>query len=475
MSIVLDDLTARLDTLAKAVLSQPLARIIGCSRVTIRPLSLRGKAFFQLEYQQGQKVTHRNVTKGELPGLFAQELDGLYLQAVLCTETETRQYIRKTNGSYKCTAKGEAQRTAAPKAHDRRKEYILAEGENIPALVDLGVFTPDLRIVKAKYDKYKQINRFIELVDDAFRASEQQEITILDFGCGKSYLTFILYYYFTVKRGVKATILGYDLKEDVVEHCNAIAQKYGYDGLRFVVSDVTRDTLADTHVDMVVTLHACDTATDYALWYAVEKGVKHIFSVPCCQHEINATIHKGGDFDVLLRHGLLQERFSALLTDSIRAAVLEDMGYTVDVIEFIDFAHSPKTSCSAASRTAARARGTFPPRGSLPKNTASARRFWSLRRKNVSARKTPPFKRCFLFLTGECFRSKIMPAVPQNGGRSDIHGLLSIDGYGRADRLRAGRRRSGDLPHRGDDAPRARGLRHRMRDLRHSQLRHGQP
>ena len=227
MSIVLDDLTAQLDTLTKAVLSQPLARI-GCSRVTIRPLSLRGKAFFQLEYQQGQKVTHRNVTKGELPGLFAQELDGLYLQAVLCTETETRQYIRKTNGSYKCTAKGEAQRTAAPKAHDRRKEYILAEGENIPALVDLGVFTPDLRIVKAKYDKYKQINRFIELVDDAFRASEQQEITILDFGCGKSYLTFILYYYFTVKRGVKATILGYDLKEDVVEHCNAIAQKYGY-------------------------------------------------------------------------------------------------------------------------------------------------------------------------------------------------------------------------------------------------------
>ena len=182
MSIVLDDLTARLDTLTKAVLSQPLARI-GCSRVTIRPLSLRGKAFFQLEYQQGQKVTHRNVTKCELPGLFAQELDGLYLQAVFCTETETRQYIRKTNGSYKCTAKGETQRTAAPKAHDRRKEYILAEGENIPALVDLGVFTPDLRIVKAKYDKYKQINRFIELVDDAFRASEQQEITILDFGC----------------------------------------------------------------------------------------------------------------------------------------------------------------------------------------------------------------------------------------------------------------------------------------------------
>ena len=341
MSIVLDDLAARLDTLTKAVLSQPLARI-GCSKVTIRPLTLRGKPFFQLEYQQGQKVVHHNVTKGALPELFAQELDGLYLQAVLCTETETRQYVRKANGGYKCTAKGTAQRAAAPKAHDRKKEYLLAEGENIPALVDLGVFTQDFRIVRAKYDKYKQINRFIELVDDAFRATERQEITILDFGCGKSYLTFILYYYFTVKRGVKATILGYDLKEDVVEHCNEVAQKYGYDGLHFVVSDVTSDTLADTHVDMVVTLHACDTATDYALWYAVEKGVEHIFSVPCCQHEINATIHKGGNFDLLLRHGLLQERFSALLTDAIRAAVLEDMGYTVDVIEFIDFAHSPK-------------------------------------------------------------------------------------------------------------------------------------
>ena len=349
MSIVLDDLTARLDTLTKAVLSQPLARI-GCSRVTIRPLSLRGKAFFQLEYQQGQKVTHRNVTKGELPGLFAQELDGLYLQAVLCTETETRQYIRKTNGSYKCTAKGEAQRTAAPKAHDRRKEYILAEGENIPALVDLGVFTPDLRIVKAKYDKYKQINRFIELVDDAFRASEQQEITILDFGCGKSYLTFILYYYFTVKRGVKATILGYDLKEDVVEHCNAIAQKYGYDGLRFVVSDVTRDTLADTHVDMVVTLHACDTATDYALWYAVEKGVKHIFSVPCCQHEMNGQI-EGGNLSLLTKYGLLKERFSALATDAVRASLLEYMGYKTQVLEFVDFSHTPKNVMIRAVKT----------------------------------------------------------------------------------------------------------------------------
>ena len=229
-----------------------------------------------------------------------------------------------------------------PRRTTAKKEYILAEGECIPALVDLGVFTADFRIVRSKYDKYKQINRFIELVDDAFQSSQREEITILDFGCGKSYLTFLLYYYFTVKRGVKAKIIGYDLKEDVVGRCNDIAARYGYENLRFVVADVTRDALYGEHIDMIVTLHACDTATDYALHYAMERGVKYIFSVPCCQHEVNAQIQKGGDFDLLLAHGLLQERFSALLTDAIRAAVLEDAGYCVDVIEFIDFEHSPK-------------------------------------------------------------------------------------------------------------------------------------
>ena len=318
MSIVVSDLSERLDTLTKLVLAEPVARI-GHSRVTVRPLTLRGKAFFQLEYQQGQKVAHRNVARGALLETFEQELDGLFRSVTLCTETETRQYVRKTNGAYKCTAKSGAARAAVTASHNRKKEYILQEGENIPALVDLGVFTPDFKIVKAKYDKYKQINRFIELVDDAFRAYGRDEITILDFGCGKSYLTFVLYYYFAVKRGVRAKIIGYDLKEDVVEHCNEVAARYGYTDLHFVVADVTRDVLYDEHIDMLVTLHACDVATDYALHYAISRGVEHIFSVPCCQHEVNKTLQKGGDFDILLSHGLFQERFSALLTDAISA------------------------------------------------------------------------------------------------------------------------------------------------------------
>ena len=211
MSRVTDDLKLRLDSVTKIVLSAPLTRI-GHDKVTVRPVTLRGKAFFQLEYQQGVKVAHRNVAKGELAELFETELDGQFRQAVLCTTSETRQYIRRADGSYKCTAAQGAKRAAVSAEHDREKEYILREGENIPALVDLGVFTKDLRIVRAKYDKYKQINRFIELVDDAFRAQKRESITILDFGCGKSYLTFILYYYFAVKRGIKAKIIGYDLK-----------------------------------------------------------------------------------------------------------------------------------------------------------------------------------------------------------------------------------------------------------------------
>ena len=161
----------------------------------------------------------------------------------------------------------------------------------------------------------------------------------------------MLYYYFAVKRGVRAKIIGYDLKEDVVEHCNEVAARYGYSDLHFVVADVTRDVLYREHIDMLVTLHACDVATDYALHYAISRGVEHIFSVPCCQHEVNKTIQKGGDFDILLSHGLFQERFSALLTDAIRAAVLEDEGYDVDVIEFIDFAHSPKNLMLRCHRT----------------------------------------------------------------------------------------------------------------------------
>lgn len=343
------DLETALPTLGKAVFSQPTDAHADI-KVTVRPVALRGERRYQLERLRGNKAYHQNLTAAELLRTAAEELDGRYRQVLIVSDALAAQYSLKTNGAYKRRQCAAASRPCAGDAHDREKSYILAEGEHIPALVDLGVFTADFRIVRAKYDKYKQINRFIELVDDEFSKTDRRDITILDFGCGKSYLTFILYYYFTVKRGMNARIIGYDLKEDVVERCNAVAEKYGYTGLRFVRADVTRDVLYNEHIDMIVTLHACDTATDYALWYALRRRAEYIFSVPCCQHEVNGTIRKGGELDIFMSHGIIKERMSALLTDAIRAAVLEDMGYGVDMIEFIDLEHSPKNIMIRAVR-----------------------------------------------------------------------------------------------------------------------------
>ena len=342
MGRLLQELEAALPQLQKAVFSQPIDKLSD-SKVILRPVMLKGELKYQAEAFRDNKAYHKNYSDFELLRYAENELEGRYRQVLIADNSGSSQYNLKQNGSYKKTgSSASVPRPGGPASHNREKEYILKEGENIPALVDLGVFTKDFKVVRSKYDKYKQINRFVELVAHSFASEKRDEISILDFGCGKSYLTFILYYYFSEKLGMKTRIIGYDLKKDVVDHCESIARSYGYDGLSFQLADVTRDKLADTHIDMVVTLHACDVATDYALAYAVNRGVKHIFSVPCCQHEINSSIRKGGELDILLEYGIIKERVSALLTDSVRAAVLEDRGYNVDMIEFIDFEHSPK-------------------------------------------------------------------------------------------------------------------------------------
>ena len=358
MARITQELAAALPGLSKAVFSQPTDKSAS-PKVELRPLILKGERVYQAERFENNKAFHQNLTDDALLGWAEEGLEGKYRQALIVTETESRQYILKRDGSYKKTGGAAViARPAAAQGHNREKDYILREGENIPALVDLGVFTRDFKIVRAKYDKFKQINRFVELVAQGVKDEGADTIRILDFGCGKSYLTFILYYYFAVRRRLKTEIIGYDLKADVVARCNEIAARYGYDGLRFEVADVTRDKLADTAIDMVVTLHACDTATDYALAYAINRKVKHIFSVPCCQHEVNLSIRKGGELDLLLEHGIIKERVCALLTDSIRAAVLEDAGYAVDVIEFVDFEHSPKNLMLRAAHTGKKRSGS---------------------------------------------------------------------------------------------------------------------
>jgi len=351
---ILRDLQTLREELEKLTFSDRTDPSFEYSKVCVRPFLSKGETRWQLEQFKGAQVFHRNL---DFPALltWVETTGSVQFRQLLLTAAGTEIQYTMRAGKVRRRLRETNRPAKAPQFHDRRKQYLLREGENIPALVDLGVFTKDFRIVKSMYDKYKQINRFVELIDDAFRESSKKELTILDFGCGKSYLTFILYYYFTVLRGVKATVLGFDLKADVVETCNRIAQRYGYDGLRFFVNDVTTDRLFEGKVDMVVTLHACDTATDYALLHAITHQVPQIFSVPCCQHEINTQIRPGGAFDLLLKDGLLKERFSALLTDAVRAEVLRQCGYDVDVIEFVDFEHSPKNLMLRCRRRAAKA------------------------------------------------------------------------------------------------------------------------
>ena len=339
-SVIEKDILALEDRIIKIVFSERKQKDFEFSKISVRPFLSKGKRMWQLEQFRGAQVFHKNLSLEQLLLWLEETGEKNFRQAALTAGGVNIHYTvfpdkikrRESENSF----------AAEAKEHDREKAYILKEGENIPALVDLGVFSKDFRIIKSKYDKYKQINRFVELIDDCFSKSRLSDITILDFGCGKSYLTFIVYYYFTQIKKVNARVVGFDLKKDVVENCNKIAKKYGYDNLEFFVNDVTSDRVFTGRADMVITLHACDIATDYALFYAIENRVKYIFSVPCCQHEVNSQIKKGGDFDLLLSHGLFKERFCALFTDSLRAEILTRFGYETDVIEFVDFEHSPK-------------------------------------------------------------------------------------------------------------------------------------
>ncbi|MBR2397927.1 MAG: SAM-dependent methyltransferase, partial [Clostridia bacterium] len=345
-----ENLTLDTSNIIKIIASDKLANF-EFQKTIIRPIILKSKNYFQFERFKDNKVFHKNVEEKDLKDVFMLEIVPNYAQIVFYYEGKTVSYIKQKSGKIKIkTVENTLKMPNAPLSNNKEKQYVLKEGEDIPALVDLGVFTKENKIVSSKYDKYKQINRFIELIDDEFKNSTQKEITILDFGCGKSYLTFIVYYYFVKVKKMNAKIIGYDLKEDVVENCNKIAQKYGYSNLEFIVADVKKDKLYDNNIDAVISLHACDTATDYALNFAITHNVKHIFSVPCCQHEINLSIKQGGELDFLLKYGIIKERVCALMTDSIRAMILEDLGYSVDLIEFVDLSHSPKNIMIRATK-----------------------------------------------------------------------------------------------------------------------------
>lgn len=318
----------------------------------IRPVLVRGQLLFQQTAYTKTQVFHKNLTEEELMAELRKLLPA-YRQVQLTSATVDLTAMINKKG--KAAIKVKKKETAAARcdrsrlAHNRTKRYILPEGQAVPFLLDLGVMTEEGKIVRAKYDKYRQINRFLEFIEDILpKLPKDREVTILDFGCGKSYLTFAMYYYLRELRAYDVRIIGLDLKRDVIRNCQKLAVKYGYEKLSFYEGSIEAFEGVE-QVDMVVTLHACDTATDYALAKAVRWGASVILSVPCCQHELNGQIATEG-FAPVADYGILKERFCALATDGIRAKLLESVGYETQILEFIDMEHTPKNLLLRAVR-----------------------------------------------------------------------------------------------------------------------------
>ena len=346
----------------RAVISNPRGKE-GIIRVKVRPLEKKGKLLFQFESFTEKQAFHRNRETEEALEQFLAYAEQFRQMQIETVEEEYTVLISKKGKVTVRKKRRKEKAQAADLAHNRKKHYILEGGTVVPFLKDLGVMTEDGKIVRTKTDKFRQINRFLEFVEDILPGLDRgRELTILDFGCGKSYLTFAMYYYLHELKGYDIRIIGLDLKQDVISHCQQLAERYGYGKLTFLVGDIADYDGVD-RVDMVVTLHACDTATDYALAKAVGWDAKVILSVPCCQHELNAQL--GGDrgceerrmsgekmmcsespawetLAPVLDYGLLRERFAALVTDGLRAKYLERAGYETQVLEFIDMEHTPK-------------------------------------------------------------------------------------------------------------------------------------
>lgn len=350
---VLSNYIENQETILSATASNPRDRE-RIQKLRIRPVLKKGELLYQAEQYVGTKVYHQNLSPDALTGLLVDTMTADFRQLELETDRHRLTVLvsKKGNAAVKEKVKTKEKTEAKQEqmidfSHNRQKQYILPQDEPVPFLVALGVQTAEGKIVRAKYDKFRQINRYLEFVRDILPALAQADgqdgrpLKIIDFGCGKSYLTFALYYYLKVMNHQDIRVVGLDLKKDVIADCQALADRLGYDGLTFQVGDIGSYENDTECVDMVVTLHACDTATDYALAKAVKWNARVILSVPCCQHELNRQISCDALHPVL-KYGLIRERMAALVTDAVRADLLEEHGYDTQILEFIDMEHTPK-------------------------------------------------------------------------------------------------------------------------------------
>ena len=314
-------------------------------KLQVRPVPVKGEIQYQVTSIQGTKAIHANYEKEALISYLTEQMERNFRQMQLEGRNVQGRVLVSKKGKMDIKAreiKGKGKEDFAPMlSHNRTKKYLLKEGVPVPWLIDLGVMTPEGKIKNSRYDKFKQLNRYLEFIQDILpKLPKGREIRIIDFGCGKSYLTFAMYYYLRELKHYDIRVTGLDLKADVIEKCQRLADQYGYDRLKFQQGDIASYEGAD-QVDMVVTLHVCDTATDFALAKAVKWGASVILSVPCCQHELNRQV-ENETLAPILEYGILKERFAALLTDGLRAQMLKSAGYDTQILEFISMEHTPK-------------------------------------------------------------------------------------------------------------------------------------
>ena len=310
-------------------------------KIKVRPVMIRDSLYFQVSRYTDKQVFHENMTAEDALETLSGWILHDFRQAQIRMQDEMVTVLVSKKGKATVKSKKAACIETQNLEHNRKKQYIIEEGTAVPFMIDLGVMTESGKIIRTRYDKYRQINRFLEFIEDILpELPTDRTVHIIDFGCGKSYLTFAMYYYLKVLKHYDIRITGLDLKQKVIEDCQALADRYGYDGLQFLCGDIA-DYNGTDEVDMVVTLHACDTATDYALYKAVKWHASVILSVPCCQHELNRKMQcetLSGAF----QYGLIKERTAALMTDAMRGQLLEMKGYKTQLLEFIDMEHTPK-------------------------------------------------------------------------------------------------------------------------------------
>jgi len=342
-----------LDNAVKIIISRPLAKNNPCPKLSGKKILIKNAPHFQFETLRNNKAFHENIALAALHEYFGKKMEE-YRQADIWDEDGGHTIAHSSKGTLRFhRAKDKIPpQTAAP--HDNEKNYIFKEGDNIPILCELGVFTKDFRVIKGMYSKFRQINNFIEIIDTAVKNADLPDVVrVVDFGCGNSYLTFAVYHYFTQIKKARVHITGIDRQADIIARCTELAVRYNYADLYFRCADI-KDYAPETAPDIIISLHGCNTATDYAIYNGIKWGVGFMFVAPCCQQEINAQMKRSdlGELYAPLRYGVLKDRFSSLLTDGLRANMLEIFDYATDMAEFVGFNHSPKNILIKAVKSA---------------------------------------------------------------------------------------------------------------------------